>query len=81
VVVGTTLLVRELIGLADDWKVHQTPVWKDQANFIMQDYARAVALYESIRGGLSPSESRKLQYAKKHTRNADFREGVQPSQE
>jgi Domain of unknown function (DUF4265) len=35
VVVGPTLLVRELIGLADDWKVHQTPVWKDRANFII----------------------------------------------
>ena len=30
-----TLVVKELISMADDWKVHQTPVWKDRADFII----------------------------------------------
>lgn len=24
-----------MISMADDWKVHQTPVWRDRANFII----------------------------------------------
>jgi Domain of unknown function (DUF4265) len=28
-------VVKELISMADDWKVHQTPVWKDRADFII----------------------------------------------
>ena len=49
--------------------------------FREEDYARATALYESIEEDLSPAESRTLQYAKKRTQNAGFREGSTASQE
>lgn len=29
------LVVKEVICMVDDWKVHQTPVWRDRANFII----------------------------------------------